>query len=126
MTGLCWMVQMVVYPQFARVGAEQFAAYHRAHRAWTSVAVVGVMVAEAVLATLVLLNDRSDPLALLGIVLVGVVWINTFAQEVPVHQKLKRGFDLRQIRKLIAWNWVRTLAWTARAVVAGVMLGRVG
>lgn len=122
LTGLCWMVQLVVYPQFARVGSEQFPDYHKAHMTWTTVAVVGVMIAEAVLATWILMHDRSDVLAMLGIILLGVIWINTFAQEVPIHHHLQRKHDLKKIRKLITWNWIRTVAWTARAAVAGWMV----
>jgi hypothetical protein len=124
MTGLCWLVQLVVYPQFARVGAERFAAYHRAHMAWTSAAVVPVMVTEAVLASLIFYWHPRDPLAIAGIALLAVVWINTFAQEVPTHEKLKAGHDLRVIRRLVVWNWPRTLAWTGRAVVGGWMILR--
>jgi len=124
LTGLCWIVQLVVYPQFARVSAEYFGAYHRFHIAWTSVAVAPVMVSEAVFATLILMKDWNDPLALVGISLLAVVWLNTFAQEVPTHEKLKAGHDLRTIRRLVVWNWPRTLAWTGRAVVGGMMVAR--
>ena len=31
MTGLIWLVQLVQYPAFARVGAAEFAAFHRHH-----------------------------------------------------------------------------------------------
>ncbi len=125
LTGLCWLVQIVVYPQFARVGADQFGAYHRFHMAYTSIAVVPVMVTEAVLAILILVRDPQNPLAITSGVLLAIVWINTFAQEVPTHEKLKRGLDLPHIQRLIRWNWPRTLAWTARAVIAGIMVWKI-
>ena len=36
--------------------------------------------------------------------------------------KLSQGADAEVIRTLVATNWVRTLAWTGRAVLAGWML----
>lgn len=122
MTGLCWLVQLVVYPQFARVGPEQFGAYHRSHMAWTSAAVVPVMVPEAIFAVLILVRDPQSVLAWVGVVLLAIVWANTFGQEVPRHEKLKAGFDAHHIKMLVRWNWPRTLAWTGRAVVGGLML----
>ena len=51
---------------------------------------------------------------------VGLVLLNlatTALVQVPLHRRLSAGWDDRAIRTLVASNWVRTAAWTARAVI---------
>ena len=36
MTGIIWLVQLVQYPGFRRVGAAEFGEFHRHHCAWTA------------------------------------------------------------------------------------------
>jgi len=117
--GLIWFVQLVAYPQFARVGADAFSAYHAAHVRWTSMVVAPVMLVELITtAALVWMMPSAATWA--GVGLLTVVWLNTFAMEVPTHNRLRdTGFDRALIAKLVRQNWPRTLAWTARG---GLML----
>jgi hypothetical protein len=44
-----------------------------------------------------------------------VIWGTTFGISVPLHNRFEAsGHDLPAINRLVATNWVRTLAWTAR------------
>ena len=61
-------------------------------------------------------------LAVVGIVLLGVVWVSTWALQVPAHGRLANGFDVGSHRRLVVSNWVRTLGWSARGALALVML----
>jgi hypothetical protein len=116
--GLIWFVQMVAYPQFARVGAETFARYHAAHMRWTSWVVAPVMLIELI-TTAALVSMMPDIATWAGTILLGIVWINTFAVEVPTHHQLRiGGFNTTLIRTLVRHNWLRTFAWTARGGVA--------
>ena len=54
----------------------------------------------------------------LGVVLLVVVWGATFFVAVPRHNLLAAGFNAAVIDSLVATNWIRTIAWTLRAVVA--------
>jgi hypothetical protein len=58
------------------------------------------------------------PWAAFGTALVAVVWGSTFLLQVPCHNRLARGRDDAAIRRIVATNWLRTAAWTARAVLA--------
>ena len=50
--------------------------------------------------------------------LIFVIWLSTAILQVPLHRKLELGgYDARVIRRLVATNWLRTLAWSARAVL---------
>ena len=57
-----------------------------------------------------------------GLGLVGLIWATTFFISVPFHNRLETGFDYVAIDGLTRTNWLRTLAWTARAALLGGLL----
>ena len=127
MTGVIWFVQLVHYPLFAAVGEGEAAAYHRAHGRRTSWVVGPPMLVE--LATAVALVVASPggvgrvwPWSALA--LLGVIWLSTAALQVPAHTRLDAGRDAAVERRLVAGNWIRTVAWSGRAVAALVMVAR--
>ena len=117
MVGVIWCVQLVVYPQFARVGAAEFVEHQREHTRRISF-VVGPLMLGEVAGALVWAVDTggivSSRAALVGLVLLGVIWGATALFSVPQHARLERGFDVRTHRILVTTNWLRTLAWTVR------------
>lgn len=127
MTGLIWLIQVVHYPLFSRVGAEAFDAYHRLHVAWITPVVVPAMLVELAGAVW-LLADRPDWMppwaAAAGLALVGVAWLSTFFLSVPAHSALGAGLDVEVVDRLVRTNLVRTLAWTLRAALVGALLAR--
>ena len=117
MAGVCWLVQMVVYPQFGRVGDAAFAAYHKFHMDRTGWVVVPIMLAELACAAAWVWVSPHRQIAWFSGGLAAFCWINTFAVEVPLHRQLKRGSSQRALRLLIWGNLPRTVAWTARGVL---------
>lgn len=127
MTGVIWIVQAVHYPLMAEVGAERSARYARQHsRRITWVVAPPMLVEAGAAAMLVAQPTPGIPLALLwlGTGLVGVIWISTAFLQVPQHNILSSGFDARAHRRLVATNWVRTVAWTLRSALALWMLAQ--
>ena len=125
MTGLIWFVQVVHYPLFRRVGNESFIEYERLPVRRTGWVVGPVMLTEAATAVLLVALADSQPmqlLAVIGAVLLGVIWVSTWGLQVPAHRLLEHGFDASAARRLVTSNWIRTLAWTARGAVALAML----
>ncbi len=125
MTGLIWFVQVVHYPLFAEVGEDAFKPYEHAHQRRTTWVVAPVMLIEAASAMLLvtpLAHAASPTLAWTGVALLVVVWLSTFLLQVPLHAVLERTGSKQAMRRLVLTNWIRTLAWTARAVIAGSML----
>ena len=53
----------------------------------------------------------------LGIVLLAVVWISTGLLQVPCHNLLSKGFNVAVHERLVATNWVRTVAWSWRGLL---------
>jgi hypothetical protein len=55
-------------------------------------------------------------------VLAALPVVVTLAASVPAHRDLGHGFDPAVHARLLATNWVRTLAWSAQGAVAVGML----
>jgi hypothetical protein len=127
MTGVIWLVQIVHYPLFALVGRDGFALYEARHTSWITWVVAPAMVVELATA-LALLAARPTgvpPAALwLGVGLLAVIWLSTLVLQVPAHTVLAEGFDAVAHRRLVATNWIRTLAWTARSALLLVLTAR--
>ena len=118
MTGIIWFVQLVQYPSFAQVDSASFAAFHTHHSSTISLIVAPLMVAEAIsgLAFLWLPLRVQTPWQIwLGIGLIAFIWASTFLLQVPAHSQLASGFEERSWRTLVRSNWLRTIAWSARA-----------
>ena len=117
MVGLIWFVQVVAYPQFRNVDAGSFAAYHAAHSRLISFIVGPLMCAELLGAIGgVAWPSEALPrgLAMLGLGLVVVAWGVTAFVSVPAHNVLAGGFEPQAHGGLVATNWARTVAWSAR------------
>jgi hypothetical protein len=111
MTGVGWVVQLVLYPLFARVGAAEWPAYHAMHARRITPVVAPAMLAHPVVAS-ALLVSRPGVLAVLNLALACgllLVTATVFARE---HGRLL------DVVRLVRWNRWRTVAWTASCVVA--------
>ena len=127
MVGVIWIVQVVHYPLFAGVGGAGWAAYEAGHQSRITLVVGPAMLVE--LATAVwLVLDRPAALPALPVVagaaLVGVIWASTAFVQVPLHGALGEGFDPDAHARLVATNWVRTVAWTVRGGLVLWLTGR--
>jgi hypothetical protein len=125
LVGLIWMVQVVHYPLFARVGSAEFAGYAAAH-AHLITYVVGPLMLLELMTAIVLLAQWPPALpgwiGWLGLALVGVIWLTTMFVSVPLHARLATGFDAQAHALLVGTNWIRTLAWTARGLLMAWLL----
>ena len=125
MTGLIWTIQLVHYPLMRTVPASAFVEYEAEHTrriTW----IVGPLMAVEGICVLALLALRPSEMswwlpwagALAEANAIGV----TALVSAPTHGRLSAGHDGRLLDRLIATNWLRTVAWTARGVLSVVML----
>jgi hypothetical protein len=121
MTGLIWFVQVVHYPLFDRVGKAGFTDYEQRNTRRTGWVVGGPMLIELGLAT-ALAWSPGGLQAWGGLGLLGIIWLSTAIGQVPMHRRLEQGFDQAAHRRLVLGNWVRTIAWSIRGLLAVVML----
>jgi hypothetical protein len=119
--GLIWFVQLVHYALYPHVGAEQFVAYEQEHCRRITPLVLPLMLAELALCAALVWFAPAGAMrswAIAGALLLAVVWATTFLQQVPCHQILEQRADHAAMARLLATNWIRTIAWTLRGLVA--------
>ena len=117
---LIWLVQLIIYPSFSRISPEEFKAYHRWYVIRISSVVLPLMVAELILSIWWVLSDDYSAISVSAGLLVLIVWLSTFVLQVPIHNRLKAGREDREIRRLVATNWIRAAAWSLKAVVVSI------
>jgi uncharacterized membrane protein len=125
MTGVIWIVQILHYPLFNMVGREQFTAYESAHTNLITLVVGPAMLLELGFTALILFAPPAgipSSLNWLNAVLLAVIWLSTAFLQVPQHGILAGGFDEKAYRMLVNSNWIRTVAWSVKAVIATFMV----
>ncbi len=125
MVGLIWFVQVVHYPLFASVGADGFAEYERLHQRSTSFVVGPFMAVEGATAVWLAVappNGMSRLLPLLGLIVLCLIHASTVLLQVPQHTALSDGYDETRVHRLVCTNWVRTVGWCVRGIIAAIML----
>lgn len=119
MLGLIWFVQVVHYPLFELVNDRQFASSHAMR---TTYVVAPLMLVE-IGSGAALLRATWRPAfitsteAWFGAALVVVIWMSTAFLQVPLHDRLQARHSVADARRLVATNWVRTIAWSIRAAL---------
>ena len=125
MAGVIWIIQIVHYPLFAQVGTESFVQYAASHNRLITWVVAPLMLIE-LLVSLGLLTPLTPPglriAAVIGMILLAIIWITTFGLSVPAHTRLADGFDPAAHARLVSTNWIRTVGWTLRALLSIWML----
>jgi len=119
---LAWLVQLIIYPTFAEVTPARFCAWHRNYSNRIAVVVVPLMVAQAALHALQVLN-LPDARAVVAVACIVIAWLATFLGAVPCHRILSTDGCRRPVlNRLLRWNLMRTLIWTLVAVLTASRL----
>ena len=120
LTGVIWVVQLVQYPFFADVDPQTFTKYHDDYRFWITPVVAPPMIVELLTSILLVFYPPANidrKLIWLALGLTVLIWASTFFVQVPLHEKLARGFDAETHAALVRTNWIRTLLWSARSLL---------
>ncbi len=128
MVGLIWMVQIVHYNLFDRVGSNVFAHYEAEHnRLITPIVGIPMLIEIATAAILLWQTPSFMPKSAVwvGLGLIVVIWLSTLLLQIPAHQRLLEGFDPATYKRLVSSNWIRTIAWSARGLILGYYLSLV-
>jgi uncharacterized membrane protein len=124
MTGLIWLVQVVHYPLFEKVGTAEFTAYHHFHTRMITFVVLPPMLLELVCSAILSWDcprGASKRLAWLGLGCVLLVWGITWFFSIPEHERLAQNRDYKAYQRLVETNWIRVIAWTIHACILLVM-----
>lgn len=117
LVGIIWLIQLVQYPFFSLVGSEKYREFHVAHMNWITPVVAPLMIVELLSSVLILVYPPENvdyKLLCVGLFLALVIWLSTFFLQVPLHDKLSKGFESKTHQRLVKTNWLRTAAWSLR------------
>lgn len=121
MVGLIWMVQVVHYKLFDRVGEAEFVKYETDHsNLITPIVGLPMLVEIATAGMLLAFVPAGIPRWALVAAFIAVVaiWLSTALIQVPCHNRLtQNGFTQADYQLLVGSNWIRTILWTARGLL---------
>lgn len=127
LTGLVWLIQVVHYPLFLKVGVNNFKSYHLSHGSLITYIVGPLMVLEMI-SSLLLCIEEPFHIELFpfyfGFFLVCIIWFSTLFIQVPLHNKLLLHYDREVIQQLVKTNWIRTFSWTIRSFILLFLLNK--
>ena len=114
MTGVIWVIQILIYPSFKLLGEKEFSKFHQLHMKKITWIVLPAMLLELATATCLFLGSRSQ-LFLWNFIYIVLIFLLTFLLNVPTHNKLK--FDSETSKNnLVSRNWPRTIIWSWKAL----------
>ena len=124
MVGMIWTVHVVHYDLFPLVGADAWDAYEHAHVDRIGKVLFGPWLIEGLCVLVLLLAHpkRMRVLALVSAFLMLFILIDTVAFSAPAHGVLLDHWDQQTYDGLMTANLIRAWLWTAKGVVAVVML----
>ena len=120
MAGLLWFVQVVHYPLLANVPADLTANTAVRHQKLTGRVVGPVMAVEvgsAVALAVAPPGGQWQAWLLIALVLLLVALGVTIFVSVPLHAKMAAGQNGPVTQRLVLSNWIRTTAWSGRAIL---------
>lgn len=131
MTGVIWFTQIVHYPLFARIPASVSPTHAVENQSRTSYVVGAPMLVEGLCAIALFISppgESSRVLPFIGGALLAVVLLSTIALQVPRHAELATELTQSEIevtvQRLVRSNWIRSVGWSARTVIAAVLVSQ--
>lgn len=125
MFGVIWVIQLVQYPLMRKVPTDAFGAFEAEHQRRIT-PVVGPLMAIEGVCVLAVFFARPDcvpfVMALAGGLVEAVAIGTTTFVSAPMHGRMAAVGRPMLLDRLIATNWIRTVAWTTRAALAIAML----
>lgn len=129
MAGVLWVIQLVHYPIFDAVDRgtddELWRSFGDRHRRSISFVVGPFMLLEGVTGIWLVVDPPpgvSLALPLIAAALMAVAYGTTAFVSVPLHEQLTATYAEDAHRRLVSTNWIRTIAWTARAALVAAIV----
>ncbi|MCC7206612.1 MAG: hypothetical protein IT323_04860 [Anaerolineae bacterium] len=120
LAGIIWLSQVVNYPQYRLVGPATLPAFIRMRLVRLLFITGPLMLAELGTALALVANPPpgvSPEGWAWGLALLAPIWLSTAIFQAPQHIRLLKGFEPGLWRRLVLTNWIRTVGWTARALL---------
>ena len=109
---LIWMVQLTIYPSFLYFEKQNLFKWHTQYLAVFSRIVIPLMFGQLIIAGMQVFKMITME-TVVSLLLVLLVWISTFIQFVPIHNKIsKNEASDALLKQLVSKNWIRTILWS--------------
>ena len=113
MVVLIWIVQRIVYPSFLYYSPKELIIWHRIYTSRFTFIVFPLMVGQLAISGYQLFLE-INLYTVLSSVIIGLLWLSTFLQFVPIHAEISKGNKSQNfLNSLVSKNWIRTFLWTA-------------
>ena len=116
LVSLVFMTQFITYPTFLNIDKDKFSDYHRKYVNKISFIVAPVMLIELLTLSLIAYFS-SEFLIIKSLFLLLVIWLTTFFIMIPSHNIISKSFNIKEIKSLINYNWIRTILWSFKLLV---------
>ena len=110
------MTQFITYPTFLDIDKDKFSDYHRKYVNNISFIVAPVMLIELLTLSLIAYFS-SEFLIIKSLFLLLVIWLTTLFIMIPSHNRISKSFNIKEIKSLINYNWVRTILWSFKLLL---------
>ncbi len=128
MTGVIWIIQVVHYPLFEKVGALGYSEYQEAHMkriTWIVMPIMLIELVSGVLLSVFTIDGRGlsdldgipEQLLWANLIGLGLIWASTILIQVPAHMTLRNRFENSAYQRLVRTNWIRTILWSIRLML---------
>ena len=116
LVSLVIMTQFITYPTFLDIDKDKFSDYHRKYVNNISFIVAPVMLIELLTLSLIAYLS-SEFLIIKSLFLLLVIWLTTLFIMIPSHNRISKSFNIKEIKSLINYNWIRTILWSFKLLV---------
>lgn len=121
MAVICF-VQIVHYPLFLHVPEDARITYSKKHQQWISIIVMPAMLIEAFALLFLGHMLAYNSYWIIMVVCLALIWLSTFLVQVPCHNKLLINPQDSLVKRLVTSNWVRTILWIIKTIIAALLL----
>ena len=120
MFGLILTTQIVSYPMFLNV-EKNFSVYHMHYVNKISTIAAPFMIIEFSLSLLFVFLIGSYT-SISSFLIMVLIFLCTFFIQVPIHEKLKKSFNISLCNRLIKTNWIRVFLWLFKCVTSFMLI----
>ena len=118
MVGVSLITHFVTYPSFRLIKSNTFSEFHKSYTKKMLYIVSPVMILELISSLLLVIFDISDNHTEIGLLITLIlIWLLTFFNIVPIHNKLTVNYNKDLNQKLIKLNGLRTILWILKLIL---------
>ena len=118
MVGVSLITHFVTYPSFRLIKSSLFSEFHKSYTKKMLFIVAPVMILELISSLLLVIFDISDNHTEIGLLITLIlIWLLTFFNIVPIHNKLTVNYNKDLNQKLIKLNGLRTILWILKLIL---------